>query len=340
MAAAAGNARMEVVRGAGGDALLVHLAAGQRVRAESDAAVSMSENVEVSGTVHGGILNGVRRALLGGESVFQQELVCRAGAGGGGGGDAVLAAPDPGALAIVPVSPDRGLVAIQGAFVACDAGVAVDAGLRGSSLLNGVLSQQGLFAVTLRGAGNAVVHGAGGLMEHALGSGEARRVDNGHLVAWSDSCSISASAGSGSILGSLTSGEGVMLLVRGPGTVWVQSHKSTSHGSRSGSSSSSHGRRGGRRGNGVQVDGVVGTCIGLLFTLLFVSLFVGGFGYLAYLTLFGDGHWEQSGAGSWSWRNNEGSSSSSSSYNPNPRYVDDGRGSRGGGRLPRYNTEF
>jgi uncharacterized protein (AIM24 family) len=85
-----GNAKMELVRGAGGDALRVHLKPGQRVRAESDAAVSMSENVEVSGTVHGGLLSGVRRAIFGGESIFQQELVCR---GGGGDGDAVLAAP-------------------------------------------------------------------------------------------------------------------------------------------------------------------------------------------------------------------------------------------------------
>jgi len=30
----------------------------------------------------------------------------------------------------------------------------------------------------------------------------------------------------------LTSGEGVMLLVRGPGRVWVQSHKAGAHGSR------------------------------------------------------------------------------------------------------------
>ena len=32
------------------------------------------------------------------------------------------------------------------------------------------------------------------------------------------------------MVGSLTSGEGVLLLVRGPGTVWVQTHKSGAHG--------------------------------------------------------------------------------------------------------------
>ena len=59
----------------GGPWARVHLAAGgEGVRAESDAAVSMSENVEVCGRVGGGILSGVRRALLGGESLFQQEL--------------------------------------------------------------------------------------------------------------------------------------------------------------------------------------------------------------------------------------------------------------------------
>ena len=32
-------------------------------------------------------------------------------------------------------------------------------------------------------------------------------MDNGHLVAWSDSCSVTATAGTGSIVGSVTSGE-------------------------------------------------------------------------------------------------------------------------------------
>ena len=32
-------------------------------------------------------------------------------------------------------------------------------------------------------------------------------MDNGHLVAWSDSCSVTATAGTGSIVGSMTSGE-------------------------------------------------------------------------------------------------------------------------------------
>ena len=44
------------------------------------------------------------------------------------------------------------------------------------------------------------------------------------------------------MLGSLTSGEGVMLLVRGPGSVWVQSHKAGAHGSRG-----AEGGRAGRR---------------------------------------------------------------------------------------------
>jgi|AntAceMinimDraft_1070359.scaffolds.fasta_scaffold09229_5 uncharacterized protein (AIM24 family) len=70
---------MELIRGASGDALRIHLKPGMRVRAESDAAVSLSENVEVRGTVHGGWLSGLRRMLLGGESIFQQELVCRGG---------------------------------------------------------------------------------------------------------------------------------------------------------------------------------------------------------------------------------------------------------------------
>jgi hypothetical protein len=69
------------------------------------------------------------------------------------------------------------------------AGVTIDAGLRGSSLLNGMLSRQGLFAVSMRGEGNAVVHGIGGLMEHALGVGLDTTFHH-VILHWSKHCSI------------------------------------------------------------------------------------------------------------------------------------------------------
>ena len=117
-------------------------------------------------------------------------------------------------------------------------------------------------------------------MQPSLGAGEARRVDNGHLVEWSDSCSISATAGSGSIVGSMTSGEGMMLLVRGPGRVWVQSHKASAHGSQGNHERGGRRRGGGGGGGGVQIDGVLGSVIGGLFGLVFFLLFFGAFAYI------------------------------------------------------------
>lgn len=293
------HAEMELIRGSGGDAVRVRLRPGQALRAERDAAVSMSEHVSVRGTVPGGVLSGLRRSFLGGESLFQQELAC---VGGGPGGDAVLAAPDPSsALAIVPITPDDGgLCAVAGSFVCCDAGVSVDAGLRCSSILNGIFSQQGMFALTMRGRGKAVIHGVGGLMTHCLGVNEARRVDNGHLVAWTDSCAVNATAGTGDVLGSLTSGEGVMLLVRGPGRVWVQSHKMGRHGSGHQGKVARYRRHGG--GGGPVPFFAIGNCVGCLITVGFFIVFFGTFAFFGYLTLFGDGRWEQRGdSGAWSW---------------------------------------
>ena len=49
-------------------------------------------------------------------------------------------------------------------------------------------------------------------------------MDNGHVVAWSESMYYKVGLATRSWLGSLTSGEGLMVHFEGPGVVYVQSH--------------------------------------------------------------------------------------------------------------------
>lgn len=57
------------------------LQCGERLKAESDAMVAMSATVDVEGKMEGGILKGLMRKVLAGESFFFQELVASRGAG-------------------------------------------------------------------------------------------------------------------------------------------------------------------------------------------------------------------------------------------------------------------
>ena len=58
-----------------------HLEKGESIKAESDAMISMSPTIDVEGKMDGGILSGLARKLLSGESMFFQELTARRGPG-------------------------------------------------------------------------------------------------------------------------------------------------------------------------------------------------------------------------------------------------------------------
>ena len=100
-----------------------------------------------------------------------------------------------------------------------------------------------------------------------------RCVDNGHIVAWSGSMktTMRLASGRGGILGSMTSGEGLMCLFEGPGTVYVQSHKPNI---------GPDGARGTRNGGGRSTGNPVVACILFLVVILiflgtFVAIYLG-----------------------------------------------------------------
>lgn len=57
--------------------LKVQLEAGESIKAESDAMMAMSGNIKVEGKMEGGILGGLARKFLSGESLFFQHLTAQ-----------------------------------------------------------------------------------------------------------------------------------------------------------------------------------------------------------------------------------------------------------------------
>ena len=102
---------------------IVNLAAGEEVRAETGAMVSMTSNVEVVSGLQGGLLQSAMRKVLGGESFFLNTFKAS-----GAPGQVTVAPSLPGDITDVDV---RGNLYVQsGSFLAGEAGVDVDIKLK------------------------------------------------------------------------------------------------------------------------------------------------------------------------------------------------------------------
>lgn len=201
--------------------LRVDLNGNESFKAESNAVVALtSQSLSIGGRFEGGFLSALFRSTLTGESLFYQ--VIRAGPEGGG--SAILAAPYPGAIATISVTPDHPFVLSRGSFLAAENDVKIDSMVQ-SSLVNSFFSGTGLFLLRAEGVGTIALSAFGSLQRFDLAPGETLTVDNGHLVAWSALMTYRTDfANRRSITASLTSGEGLMCFFTGPGTVFVQSH--------------------------------------------------------------------------------------------------------------------
>jgi len=205
--------------------LHVSLEQGQSVFAESDAMVMMDDTLDLAGNMQGGVLSGLARRLVAGESLFTQKIVATRGRG-----DLLLSQTVPGGLHIFDVGPNEYLLS-DGAFVAAETGVDIKVRTQG---IGGALfgGSGGLFIMQASGSGKLCVGGFGSLFLLTIQHGQNTIIDNGHVVAW-DSRLIyemtMATSRQGGMLGNLissqTSGEGLVMKFSGSGHVLVCSRQ-------------------------------------------------------------------------------------------------------------------
>ena len=170
-----------------------------------------------------GIMGGMMRSAFGGESMFSQTLYAEME------GDVVLGAPEIGDVEIVRVTHGSTYLMQKGAFLAADEHVDISTATQ-TSMSGALFSGTGLFVLRASGQGSLAIAAHGAILPFNLATGEVRAVDNGHLVAWSESMRLEmklAGGGRGlsSLYSSAASGEGLMCFFTGPGTVWLQTHK-------------------------------------------------------------------------------------------------------------------
>uniref|UniRef100_A0A7S3P8V1 Altered inheritance of mitochondria protein 24, mitochondrial n=1 Tax=Amphora coffeiformis TaxID=265554 RepID=A0A7S3P8V1_9STRA len=245
--------------------VLVDLPPNTEVCCETDAVVSFSQGVTVQGQIAGGLFGALARTFLTNESFFTTKVrnaLTQQNA------DVLIAPVEPGGIVLHRLVDDdpSGLYVTSGAYVASDATVKIASRVQ-RNLTNSVFSGSGMFLLHATGLGTVACAAYGAVHAYRLERGETRAVDNGHLVAWTSGMHYTtglASRGAGTfgnIMGSLTSGEGLMCYFQGPGILYIQSHKPQSE----------------KEGQSKTTRGV--NPIQLFFLVVFLGVFV-GFGLL------------------------------------------------------------
>jgi uncharacterized protein (TIGR00266 family) len=188
------------------------LASGEAMRAESGAMSATSQGVQVEAKVQGGLMKGLKRSVLGGESLFMTTLTAPAG-----GGWVDVAARLPGDLIVLPVGGALNLT--KGSYLASSPAVEIDTKWGGFKNVGG---GEGGFLLHATGDGPVVVACYGALDTIQLRAGEVVVIDSGHLVAFDPSVSYTTRKASSGIMNTLKSGEGFVMEFTGPGTIHTQ----------------------------------------------------------------------------------------------------------------------
>ena len=166
-----------------------------------------------------GKLLGAGKRLLTGESLFTSVYVNQATVRRKLG----FAAPYPGRILPMDLSQMGGRVMCQrDAFLCAARGVSLGIAFQ-RKLGAGFFGGEGFIMQKLEGDGLAFVHACGTVMERRLAPGELLRVDTGCVVAYTDGVDFDIEY-VGKVKTALFGGEGLFFaLLRGPGTIWLQS---------------------------------------------------------------------------------------------------------------------
>ncbi len=198
----------------------VALAAGESIVAEAGAMVAMSPNVEMT-TRSGGLMKGLKRRLLGGESFFQNTFTAR-----NGPGEVLLAHKLSGDMAVLETTP-RGCFIQSSSYVASTPNVQVDPKVGG---VRSFFAGEGLFVLqaTSPSPGSVIVGAFGGI--ERLECDGSLVIDTGHLVAWDATLRYRVGKSASGWIASFFSGEGLVCHFQGQGRIWIQTRNPVEYG--------------------------------------------------------------------------------------------------------------
>ncbi len=189
------------------------LAGGESIKAESGAMMATSSGVAIEAQMQGGLMRGLKRSVLGGESLFISTFTAPQA-----GGWVDCAANLPGDVAVLDVNDALNIT--KGAWLCSSPEIELDTKWGGFKNIGG---GEGGFLIHASGHGKAVVSAYGAIETVELGAGEQVVIDSGHLVAFDPSTDFTTRKATKGIAQTLKSGEGFVMEFTGPGRILTQS---------------------------------------------------------------------------------------------------------------------
>jgi uncharacterized protein (TIGR00266 family) len=206
--------RYEIQNGPAYALAVVHLDEGERFRSEAGAMVTMSDTIRIETKGGGGLGSILRRSVLGGESLFMNDMVATQP-----DSRLTLAPALPGDVIGVEIPGGRDLLVQSGSYMASTADVNVDTQFgAGTTFFSG----EGLFLLKLTGPGLTLLSSYGAIVPIELAAGESHIVDSGHIVAFDAGMGYEVKKAGDSWKTTLLGGEGLVCRISGPGRMWFQ----------------------------------------------------------------------------------------------------------------------
>jgi len=196
----------------------IHLNPGEQVRSEAGAMMAMSSTVEISTSTQGGMLKGLRRSVLGGESFFMNTFTAT-----GPEAHVAVAPALPGDIITWPLTGNT--VYLQsGSYLASPGSIDIDTKWGGAKTF---FSKEGLFMLKCSGVGDLLVSSYGAVQAVDLVAGQRYRVDTGHMVGWEEGITYEVKK-VGGWKSTMLSGEGLVVNLTGPGRIYLQTRSPSS----------------------------------------------------------------------------------------------------------------
>ncbi|GAB2744416.1 TIGR00266 family protein [Amycolatopsis magusensis] len=190
------------------------LAPGEPAQVEAGAMMATSYGVQVQSKAQGGLMKGLGRAFLSGESFFISTFTAPQN-----GGWVDVAANLPGDIQVINLDGRTGWCVTKGSWLASSHAVTTETRWGGFGNLVG---GEGGFLTHAHGQGQLIVACYGALETVTLQPGEVITVDSGHVVAYADTVQTQTRKVASGFIQSMKSGEGLVFDFAGPGQVLTQ----------------------------------------------------------------------------------------------------------------------
>lgn len=235
-------------------ALQITLQRNEEIYAEAGAMLYMGAGIDLQSRMQGGLMKGLMRKFLAGESLFMSVFRCEIAS-------AHMALANPIAGKIIPIQLNNTTILAERNAYLCAIGN-VDLSVAFTKRFGaGLFGGEGFLLQKISGQGLVFLHAGGNMLEFNLAAGEQLRVDTCCIVSMAETVNYDIQF-VGGFTNALFGGEGLFYAtLTGPGHVVLQTLPFSRLASRLMAASAGHGQRDESKGLGGLAGDVLGSII-------------------------------------------------------------------------------